>query len=384
MYIKVFFWGLLFLIAWTYVFYPIFLQLLKSIGVKRKNNFNMNFQLPSVTLVIVAHNEESVIRERLENALKLKYPKDKLTIIVTSDFSTDATNDIVKSYADKGIELYITKERKGRANAHNEVCKTIFTDIIAFSDANSMWKEDALEQLISNFKDDKVGFVTGRLEYINTDVNGTSKSEGAYWRYELMLRKKESDLKSITAGNGAIYAIRKSVYEPINILYSHDFEFPSMVVKKKYNAIYDELAIAQEKAGETSSDEYNRKKRMFGRAWHKIFRNLWIFNPFKVGALYSVFMISHRLLRYSTGVLQILLFLANALLVENNSFFKCIFVLQVLFYIGAILGRYFSRNKLLYLLYYFNLFQLATLIGFYKAITNKVKPFWLSPQSTRK
>jgi cellulose synthase/poly-beta-1,6-N-acetylglucosamine synthase-like glycosyltransferase len=378
------FCAVLFLIVWTYILYPLFLQGLIYIGVKRKTNFKENFEYPSVTLVIVAHNEQKVLSKTLENVLKLNYPKNKLNIIVSSDHSTDSTNDIVKSYFNKGIKLYVTKERKGRANAHNEVCKTISTDIIAFSDANSMWREDAMMQLISNFKDLKVGFVTGRLEYVNTGLNNTSKSEGAYWKYELMLRKKESYLSSITAGNGAIYAIRRSVYQPINILYSHDFEFPSMVVSKNYNAIYDELAVAEEKAGETSGDEYKRKKRMFSRAWHKIFRNLWIFNPFAVGGLFSVFMISHRLLRYSTGLLQILLFFINLLLLNSNQFFKYIFILQVLFYIGALLGKYLNSIKIFYLLYYFNLFQLATLIGFFKAMTNNVKPFWISPQSTRK
>lgn len=380
------FYTSLFLLIWSYILYPIFLKLLIFIKFRRKTAFEFNFELPSVSLIIVAHNEEKVIKRTLQNVLKLNYPKNKLSIIVASDYSTDETNNIVNSFKSCGVKLYVTKERKGRANAHNEACKTVSTDIIAFSDANSIWHEDALMYLVDNFRDKKVGFVTGRLIYTNTKGNNTSSSEGIYWNYELMLRNLESNLKSITAGNGAIYAIRKSIYEPINILYSHDFEFPSMVVSKGFNAIYDSRAIAEEKAGETANDEFKRKKRMFGRAWHKIIRNFWIFNPVKVGVLYSIFMLSHRLLRYSTGLLQIVIFVSNvAILViyPKNIFFSLLLMLQIVFYFLSLIGKYFN-SKLTFICYYFNLFQLSTLIGFYKAITNQVQPFWQSPQSTRK
>lgn len=378
------FYLLLFLILWSYMLYPLFMLLLLKLGKERREKKIKNFTYPTVTLVITAHNEESVIKERIENALRLDYPVNKLQIIVASDFSTDKTNEIVESYKSKGVELYTAKQRKGKANAQNEVCETITTEIIAFSDANSMWKTDALKCLISNFEDAMVGYVSGKLQYVNTDANGTALSEGLYWKYELLLRKLESNLKSITAGNGAIYAIRRECYEPINILYSHDFELPSMVVAKGYNAIYNDLAIAQEKAGETSLDEYKRKVRMLGRTWHKILRNLNLFNPFKIGVMYMLFMLSHRLLRYASGLLQILLFLVNLTLLKNGILFQFLFLLQIVFYTLSILGYYFSKNKLLYICYYFNLFQIASLVGLYKAITNQVKPFWESPQTTRK
>ena len=371
------------LLFWSYFMYPFFLKLLLFLGIKRKVVFYNNYTLPSVTLVIVAHNEELVIKKRLDNALKLNYPKNKLSIIVASDFSTDKTNEIVDSYSSKGVFLYKTKERKGKANAQNEVCETITSEVFAFSDANSMWENDALINLVSNFKDEKVGYVTGKLEYVNIDDNGTSNSEGLYWRYELLLRDLESRVQSITAGNGAIYAIRRSVYEPINVLYNHDFELPSLVRKKNMYSIYDKNSIAKEKAGETSDDEYKRKVRMLGRTWHKILHDFSIFNPLKVGFLYSIFMFSHRLLRYSTGILQLVILILNILLFDESLFFQIFLYLQIIFYFLSVLGIFYKKNKIIYIHYYFNLFQLATLIGFIKALTNNVKPFWESPQSTR-
>lgn len=378
-----FFTTILFLLFWSYFIYPVFLKFLYYIGIRRNVFFIDNFELPSVTLVIVAHNEENVIKERLENALKLNYPTSKLQIIVASDFSTDKTNEIVKSYSSEGVFLYKTKERKGKANAHNEVCEIINSEIIAFSDANSLWETDALHNLVLNFKDQNVGYVTGKLEYVNTNENGTSNSEGLYWRYELWLRRLESDVLSITAGNGAIYAIRREVYEPINILYNHDFEFPSLVKKKGLYSIYDNTAIAKEKAGETSDDEYKRKVRMLGRTWHKIINDFSIFNPFKVGLLYSLFMFSHRLIRYSTGLLQLIIFITNFFILEMGTIFQVFIVLQTFFYLFSILGAYYKRNRIIYFMYYFNLFQFATLVGFTKALLNNVKPFWESPQTTR-
>lgn len=372
----------LFLLTYTYVLYPLILICLKFKALRLSD---VEFS-PTVTIVVVAHNEEKVIAKTLDSLLEQDYDVDHYNIVVTSDYSDDRTNDIVRSYRDKGIRLHETLERKGRANAHNEVCSDIDTDFIAYCDANTIWDKDSLRRLISVFRDDNVGYATGQLKYINIKDNTISASEGLYWRYELLLRKLESYAGSITAGNGAIYAVRKKCYDPIDIMYSHDLVFPSMVVKKGYRAVYVQDALAYERAGETVSDEYSRKIRMFGRAWHFLLRNTWVVNPFEVGALYSLFMLSHRLLRYSAGLLQLLVFILSFIsaLADGILFAEIMLVFQVFYYLIISISATGRLGEKMYSLYYLNVFHLATLVGLFRAVTNRVKPFWLSPQTTRK
>lgn len=371
-----------FVLMYSYILYPLLLLILPRSNVRIKTDIDDL----SVCVVVVAHNEEKVISKTLESLLVQDYPAHLLKIVVTSDYSTDTTNSIVESYKSQGVGLYVTKERKGRANAHNEVCSEISTDIIAFCDANTIWNPNSLSKLVSAFHDPSVGYVTGQLSYVNTRESSASASEGLYWKYEVFLRKLESSIHSVTAGNGAIYAIRKICYQPIDILHSHDIAFPSMVVRKGYRSVYVPDALAYERAGETTSDEYSRKVRMFGRAWHYLFNNLWVFNPFKVGFTYSIFMVSHRLFRYSAGLLQLLIFISSILsyLVEDSVLGFLMLILQFVFYMAVILGHFSIGGRKLYTIYYFNLFHLATLVGLYRFLTNKIRPFWLSPQSTRK
>ncbi|KDC54846.1 glycosyltransferase family 2 protein [Pseudoalteromonas sp. S3431] len=379
---------MVFLLLWCYFLYPVYLVVLSKFKVNRKEPIDDNYA-PSVSIVIVAHNEEKVIEKTIISCLKQNYSRANFEIVVASDHSTDTTIEIAEKYKESGVRIVQTKDRKGRANAHNEACETITSDVIAFCDANTIWEEDTVENLVKSLAFTDVGHVSGKLCYINTDDNHVSHSEGLYWKYELMLRKLESSLSSITAGNGAVYAIKRSCYEAIDPLYSHDIVFPSMVVKKGLRSVYNPEALAYEKAGETTSDEYSRKVRMFGRAWHFMYKNPDVFNPFKVGLSYSIFMISHRFLRYSAGLIQaIILFISILILLRgydgSSVVFNIFIVTQLLFYVAVILGKKMILGSKGYQLYYFNLFHLATLVGLYNAVTNKIKPFWLSPQSTRK
>lgn len=375
----------IFFLCWTYVLYPLFLCTLK----KNHSNSSRKNYAPTVSIVIVAHNEEKVIEKTIVSCISQDYKLNDIEIVVASDHSTDDTVKIANKYADQGVRVVQTKDRKGRANAHNEACDTISSDIIAFCDANTIWEKDTLSHLVDSLSDNNTGYVTGKLNYINTNDNKTSHSEGLYWKYELFLRKLESATGSITAGNGAVYAIKRECYEPINPLYSHDIVLPSMVVKKGLRSVYNPLAIAYERAGETTNDEYSRKVRMFGRAWHFMFNSLSVFNPIKVGFKYSVFMFSHRFLRYSAGLLQLLVLISTILtfFLEPDShgyFLYSLILLQIAFYSVVFLGSKMFLGRFGYQLYYFNLFHVATLVGLYNALTNKIKPFWLSPQSTRK
>ncbi|KGX90994.1 glycosyltransferase family 2 protein [Pontibacillus marinus] len=380
------FWSIVFIFLWMYILYPLFLiglsKIKKNRQVKEDIIENDN-DLPRVSMIICAHNEEKVIEDKIRNLLKSDYPKDKLEIIIASDNSTDNTNEIVKRYSNKGIILYEAQERKGRANVQNEAFKTSKGDIIAFSDANSMWDEKALRILVSNFKNKSVAYVTGKLVYVNDVENVTSYSESLYWKFDLLLRKLESKIHSITAGNGAIYAVKREYFREIDILYSHDFEFPNLMVSLGKRSIFDERAKVFEKAGENTNDEFNRKVRMFSRAWHKIINHFNIFSPFKMGLTYSLFMISHRLFRYASGLLHFILLVMNIFLAKQNIYLMLL-VPHLFIYLLAIVGHVTnSKRKIVYIPYYYFVFQYATFLGFFKAITGNVKPFWQKAESTR-
>jgi len=367
---------LLLLFLHPFISYPLTLMLLTFFNKKPTKHYD-NRSVLDVTLIIVAHNEEKVIEKKILNCLELDYPKDKLKIVVASDFSTDNTNNIVLRYSEKGVELIKTTTRLGRANAHNEALKVVDSSIIAYSDANTMWKKSALLNLVQNFKDPKVGYVTGKLIYTNTGVADSAASEGLYWRIELFLRQLESDLGSITAGNGAIYAIRKECAHEIDVLYSHDISFPCGTVKRGFKSKYDANAIAEEKAGETSNEEFKRKVRMFGRAFYFMRKNLWILNPNNVGFLYLYFFISHRVLRYFGGLLLLAFIISFLLLyVSIFSYLTWLSLVSLLIFLSLL-------TKTHYKIYYFLLFQVATLVGLWKYTTGKIKPFWTSPKSTR-
>lgn len=385
---KVFFWVSLFMIFYTYIGYYIFLNILYFFSWLRdarmlEQNFVKGKFYPKISYIISAYNEEKVIERKLINTLNLDYPKEKLEIIVASDASNDKTNAIVSRYEQEGIILYVSPGRKGKTNVQNEAVKIATGDVFVFSDANAMWQQEALMNLVSNFSNPETGYVAGRLEYINSDSSSTSYSESLYWKYDLLLRTYESKICSITAGNGAIYAVKKEDYIFIDPMFTHDLEFPHLMVKKGKTAIYDDSAVAFEKAGENLKDEFKRKIRMFGRNWQRILTNFNMFNPNEIGWLYAFFMVSHKLLRYLLPFFHIILMTANAMLI-NEKTYLVLFILHIIFYLLAIIGYLTgTQKKLFYLPLYYLTFQYTVLMGFFKFVFGGNKPYWDKADSTR-
>lgn len=369
-------------IFYTFIGYPISLFFIDKFLKKRKNKKD-NY-MPRVSFIIAAHNEARCIEKKLRNTLDLEYPKDKLEIIVASDNSTDNTNliveEFIKKHKDYTIILYKVKERKGKTNAQNEAIDISGGEIIAFSDANSIWERNALTRLIQNFIDEKVDYVCGRLVYINSLDNITSNSESTYWNYDLWMRKIESGHGNITAGNGAIYAIRKKNIVKIPEISCHDGAYPTIVSLNNKRAVYEDTAIAYEKAGENTTDEFGRKIRMSRGMLTRKYTNLQKYNPFKVG-IYSYFYFCHRYLRYSLYLFHILLFVSSCYL-YNYIFFRYCFFAQCIFYIFALLGRFF-KIKIFYFPYYYTMTIIAQFIGVIKDIFGLNKPFWEKAESTR-
>ncbi|MDY3373067.1 MAG: glycosyltransferase family 2 protein [Terrisporobacter othiniensis] len=383
---KIVFLVSMFLILHAFIGYPLSLIILNKFLKVNKLNIDKEYE-PYISIIIPAHNEESVIENKLKNLIELEYPSNKVEIIIASDNSTDNTNKIVTKFIrnnkEENITLYEVHERKGKTNAQNEAVRACNGEIIIFSDANSMLKEDSLIELVKFMSDETVAYVSGQLVYTNGDTSNSSNTESTYWNYDLFMREVESKFGSITAGNGAIYAIRKSDYVEFDPIKCHDSEMPIESVLMRKRAVYNKKAIAYEKAGETSEDEFKRKVRMSRDILCVHYEKLQKYNFFKYG-WFSYFYFCHRHLRNSLFILHILLFISNLFIMNENIIFMFIGIGQIVFYFIAVVYKLFGlKSKLLYIPYYYSLTIYAQLVGAFRQITGMSKPFWEKAESTR-
>lgn len=380
------FFLLILLIFYTFIGYPISLIILDKFVNPKEINIDENYE-PFISIIIAAHNEEEVIEKKLNNLIDIDYNRDKFEIIISSDNSTDKTNNIVNRFIKEhklyNILLYDVKERKGKTNAQNEAVRISRGEVLVFSDANSILKSNAIKELIKFISDENVAYVCGRLKYINSEVSSTSNAENTYWNYDLFMRKIESKLGSITAGNGAIYAIKKSEYIEFDSIKCHDSAMIVEVVLNGKRAVYNENSIAFEKAGEVIEDEFRRKIRMFRDILSTYFENIRKYNFLKY-KLFSYFYFCHRTLRNSLFIIHFLVFILNIFLIKRSLLFSSLFFVQVVFILLAISSKVFNINiKLCYLCYYYLITLMAQFIGIINQLTGKSKPTWEKASSTR-
>ena len=385
---EILFWFCGLIIFWAMIGYPVSLKLINKI-IKPKPLPKDSEYKPTVTLMIVAHNEESVIKQKLEDVLKQTYPTDKLEILVSSDNSTDKTNDIVKNFindhSERKIRLYEVKERKGKTNAQNEAAKTVQSELLVMTDANAMLKENAVEEIVSAFYEKDIAYVTGRLVYTNSEQFTTSNSENTYWDLDTSMREIESRLQTITAGNGALYACRTEEYYDFNPIKCHDSAMPIHYALNGKRAIANHDAIAYEKAGENIKDEFGRKVRMARIILDAIMPNIKILNIFKY-KWFTFFYLGHRTARYLLWLAHILVLITNIILViMNNSFLYTIILTgQILFYLIAMIKKVLPiNNKICNMVYYYCMTIVAQIVGVKNILTGQAKPFWEKAESTR-
>ncbi|MGC8789632.1 MAG: glycosyltransferase [Caldisericum sp.] len=384
---KIIFFIALFLILWHNLIYWVFLILVKQLFPCKIKSDKSIKELPFVSLIIAVHNEEKVIEKKISNALSLDYPKDKIEFIFASDNSTDESNEIISKYAslNKNIRLLKVEKRGGKVNAYNEAFKIANGEILAFSDANTMWDKNALKELVKVLESDDIACVCGHLIYTNTSESEVSYSEGLYWKLENMMKEAESKLYSLTALNGGIYAIKKKEYIVIHPLYSHDLCFPLLLGAQKKRTVFVKDAVAFERSGTTSEDEIKRKRRMFGRIYSFLFKNPSLFiNPFKYNFLYFISVFSHRTNRYALPFLHLLLFISSVLLLHKGMIFEIVFYSHVLLIVFAIVKYLMKRKIKIFLFpYYYFLFLASMFLGFYDFIRGKIKPYWDVAETTR-
>jgi cellulose synthase/poly-beta-1,6-N-acetylglucosamine synthase-like glycosyltransferase len=329
--------GLVLLTGYCYFGYP---ALLILIGSFRRRRFRRDGPLPTVSLIIVAHNEEAVIEEKLLNSLALDYPEDLLEIVVASDASTDGTDEIVRSYTERGVVLLRRPTRGAQTGAQNYAVPRTRGDVIVFSDANSMYGSDALARLVAPFADDDVGCVVGRLRHTNPDSTSVSFGEELYWRYESFLKRKQSSASALFLANGAIYAVRRTLYEVVNPDHDHDTIVPLRTAGLGYRVVYQPEALAYETASERFRDEFRRKVRIITRdAWTFIDLRFML-SPFRPWIAFNI--ISHKVIRWSVGFAMVGI-LASNLLLFDRPFYQLTLAAQIGFYSTAVLGHLMDR-----------------------------------------
>ncbi|HSC20886.1 MAG TPA: glycosyltransferase [Solirubrobacterales bacterium] len=289
-------------------------------------------ELPTVSLIVPAYDEEEVIAGKVANALALDYPRERLQVIVASDGSTDATAERARA---AGAGLVLELPPGGKVAALNAAAEQAAGEVLAFSDANSVWSRDALRRLVAPFADPGVGYVCGQVRFLDPDGNNL---EGAYWRYEMAVREAESSLAGVTAGNGAIYAVRRDAFIPLAPSGSHDLSFPFRLAKRRLRSLYAPGARAEEKMVPTIEGEFARKRRMMVGLWDIVLGE-GMLSPRGYPSLYAFEVASHRLLRYLSPLLHLVALMANALLLGSGWFYVLTFVLQLALIAAALFGR---------------------------------------------
>ena len=331
--VEVTFWAAAGLIVYTHAGYPLLLWVLARL---RPAPSWPAGELPGVSLVIAAHDEQDVIEQKVRNALALDYPADRLEVIVASDGSRDGTVELARAAAAADPRVRVLDlERRGKVRAQDAAVEAARGPILAFSDANALWEEDALRMLVRPFADPPVGYVCGSLAYLAPDG---SNQEGAYWRYENGLRALESRLASVTAGNGAIYAVRAQDYLRLDPRTSHDLAFPFNLVRRGRRAVYEPRARATERPVATLEKEFRRKRRMMSHAWPAILGG-GLLDPRGYGPLYALEIYSHRALRYATPFLHLVAFGANVALLGQGGVYVATFVAQLTVLAAALAAR---------------------------------------------
>jgi len=368
-------WIALGLLAWTHVLYPV----AAAVGARIRPRVVRKGQIePMVSVIIAAHDEESVIERRLENLLALDYPADRLEILIASDASTDRTDELVEAAAARDGRVRLLRyPRGGKLAAQNRAYHEARGEILAFSDANATWAPDALRRLVANFADPDVAYVCGQLRLQRADG---SNREGAYWRYEMWVRASESALGSVTGGNGSICAVRSEDY--IEHRFGHDLGFPYKMVQKGRRAVFEPQAQAFEKPSAEQEDEYRRKVRMFEWCWLTVFEG-GMFR--RLTPVYWVELISHRLLRYASGLLHLVLLGTSVVLVGLRAgvVYDAILGAQVAFLVLALLGRWRIRIPGASLAYYYVLVTWATVVALVRYVRFGVPPVWQKAEGTR-
>ena len=379
-FVELIFWISIALLVFAQLGYPLLLGIWAKLSRRRAAPAQpiSAGEEPFVTLVIAAHREQSVIADRVTNARALDWPADRLEVIVACDGSPDETAAEARS---AGADVVLELEWGGKVRAQDAAVAAADprSTVIAFSDANAAWEPDALRALVGELEQADVGYVCGQVRFSGAD--GSTNQEGLYWRFEMWQRARESQLASVTGGNGAIYAVRRGDYIEVDPVMGHDLSFPFNFVKRGRRALYAPSARASEKMVPTVEGEFARKRRMMSHAWPIVLRG-GLLSPRGYPFSYAVMIYCHRGLRYSTPKLHLVVFLANLILLGQGTVYLVTLALQLLLLLAALLGAVVPLGPLLVARYYV-LTTASIGAGLWDYLRHGTPAGWAPPEGTR-
>jgi cellulose synthase/poly-beta-1,6-N-acetylglucosamine synthase-like glycosyltransferase len=367
------FWGIAGLLAYLYVGYPI---LLGAVSLIRWPRAARPSDMPTVTLVIPAYNEEAVLIAKLENALELDYPGDKLEILLGNDCSDDATEQIAKSFAAQGVKTLSFTARRGKASVLNDLIAVARGEVILLCDANVFFSGDALHRLTARLADPSIGAVSGDVRLASESCS-FGKGEKLYYRYERKLQLWESQVGSLMGVDGGMYVLRKELFRPLppdTIL--DDFTISMRVIREGKRIVYEPLAMASEGATPSARTEFRRRARIAGGAVQALLRLAW--PPFSRPVELWQF-VSHKLLRWMMPAMLLVLGIANLSLARQSVFYEFTLVLQVSVYAVALAGSLSLRirdTRLGGVAFYLVMSNAAILYGMARALFSRPTGIW--------
>ncbi len=349
---------------YVYFGYPLFMAALLKL--RRPRAIKKANITPFISLVIAAYNEEKTICAKISETLNSDYPADKMEIVVVSDCSSDKTDEIVRTFADRGVRLLRLEKRTGKIGGYRTVVPQLKGEIIIFSDATSLLAANSISSLVSNFNDPAVGCVGGLLGYMNPNGANIGKGESKYWHYEKKVRELESSLCSLTSVSGTLYAVRKSLY-PLDMpdYLADDLIVPIRVRKAGYRVVLEKEAICREFTTLTIKEETIKRARITLQNIRGLINQAGILNPFRYG-LYSILVISHKLFRLLAPFFLLGVLLTSLILAFNSAWFALLVILQIIFYGVSLAGHTINKTIKFSLgnsLFYFCLSNWAILLG---------------------
>lgn len=357
------FWGSAALVVYTYFGYPLLVYL---VSLFRMRPVRSDSYSPRVSFIIPAYNEAAVVEQKLRNTLGLTYPADRLEVVVASDGSTDATNEIVRRFQSQGVELIDYHPRQGKNGLLNHVIPQTHGEIVVISDANIDLAPDALSTLMAPLADPNVGGAWGNKIYYNRSASTAGEGEALYLRYEKFLKSRESRIGSIVAGECSCLAFRRDLFRTLPLDVPDDFALSTNVVWAGKRMLYVDAALSYEDTSPTDRDEFRRKTRIIERGIRGFFRVLPLANPFQTG-FYSVSLITRQFLRRVVAIFFVLMGIALPFLTPQGGIYQIAFLAMVLLLLLALSGA-IARGRLrgaplFYIPFFFVMVNVAALIG---------------------
>jgi cellulose synthase/poly-beta-1,6-N-acetylglucosamine synthase-like glycosyltransferase len=371
---RIAFWTALGALAYVYVLYPLLLALLRLVA---RRPIRITDAEPTVCLFIAANDEAAVIGAKIENALALDYPAEKLQIVVASDGSVDGTDEIVRGYAPR-VQLISRSPRRGKIAAINYGMQSVTSEIVVFSDANTFLAPDAVRALVRNFGSEEVGCVSGDVSLVG-DRALLAKSEDLYYRYERWIQHAESDIGSMIGADGALYAIRRELFVPrAEDTILDDMAIPMSIVRGGRRTVFEPEARATEPGVESAVEEFSRKTRVVAGAMQFLARSD---SSVPLSAPQVILsLVSHKALRWMSPAFALVLFVTSLMLTGTGTFYqyRTVWGISVAIMGLGLLGTFprLRRNPLIGLSHYLCLVQLAAAAGFVRGLAGRQSVLW--------